>query len=127
MQHSDLQQQIRSFLEKTKIVDSLPDNCKVVVLNHELTLQQMIQCQIVENHAAFSLIYHSTRREFTGIVTLRNILELIVAMVDTLEQIHVEHDDLSIERELIEIFRQRFMQDDQDASKSFITSDESDH
>jgi hypothetical protein len=38
MQHSDLQQQIRSFLEKNKIVDSLPDNCKVVVLNHELTL-----------------------------------------------------------------------------------------
>jgi hypothetical protein len=87
----------------------------------------MIQCQIVENHAAFSLIYHSTRREFTGIVTLRNILELIVAMVDTLEQIHVEHDDLSIEGELIEIFRQKFMQDDQDASKSFITSEESDH
>jgi hypothetical protein len=81
----ELQMQVNDFLEHSKIVDSLPDNCKVVVMNHELTLSQVIQAQICEQNANYSIIYHTEQREFTGIVTLRNILELLISLVETLD------------------------------------------
>lgn len=47
---------------------------------------------VVEQSASFSLIWDSTdRRKFTGIVTLRNILELIVAVCETIEQVTYEN------------------------------------
>lgn len=33
---------VKRFLEAHKIVDCLPDNLKVVVINHELTIAQAI-------------------------------------------------------------------------------------
>ena len=38
----------------------------------------------------YSLIYHTGLREFTGIVTLRNILELIISLVETLDQVYAK-------------------------------------
>jgi hypothetical protein len=34
---------VKQFLEAHKIVDCLPENLKVVVLNHDLTIAQAIQ------------------------------------------------------------------------------------
>jgi len=34
---------VKRFLEAHKIVDCLPENLKVVVLNHDLTIAQAIQ------------------------------------------------------------------------------------
>ena len=34
---------VKHFLEAHKIVDCLPENLKVVVLNHDLTISQAIQ------------------------------------------------------------------------------------
>ena len=46
---------------------------------------------VVEQSASFSLIWDAAdRRSFTGIVTLRNILELIVNLCETIEQVTYE-------------------------------------
>jgi hypothetical protein len=81
-----MQIRVRTFLQNCKLVDSLPDNCAVVVMNHELTLAQVIEAQICQQNATFSLIYHTGQREFTGIVTLRNILELFVSLIEAVDQ-----------------------------------------
>ena len=44
-----------------------------------------------EQSATFSLIWDSKKRGFTGIVTLRNILEVIVSICETIEQVHAEN------------------------------------
>ena len=47
---------------------------------------------VVEQSASFSLIWDAAdRRSFTGIVTLRNILELIVSLCETIEQVTYEN------------------------------------
>ena len=112
-----MQVKVRSFLEHCKIVDSLPDNCPIVVMNHELTLAQVIEAQICQQNATFSLIYHTGQREFTGIVTLRNILELICSLMESLDQFCVENqtniqeiaDSEQREKKFIEYFLQAHM------------------
>lgn len=69
-----------------KIVEAIQDNARVVVLNHELTLDQVIDAMIVEQSAIFALIWNSEQREFTGIVTLRNVLELITSLCESYDQ-----------------------------------------
>ena len=79
------------FLSEHKIIESLPDNAQIVVLNNQLTLDQCIEAMVVEQSASFSLIWDAAdRRSFTGIVTLRNILELIVNLCETIEQVTYE-------------------------------------
>ena len=47
---------------------------------------------VVEQSASFSLSWDAAdRRSFTGIVTLRNILELIVSLCETIEQVAYEN------------------------------------
>jgi len=41
---------------------------------------------IVEQNAAFALIWNSERREFTGIVTLRNVLEMVTSLCESYDQ-----------------------------------------
>lgn len=53
------------------------------MLNHELTLDQAINAMIVEQNAAYALIWNSERREFTGIVTLRNVLEMVTSLCES--------------------------------------------
>ena len=79
------------FLAKHKIIESLPDNAHMIVLNHELTLAQCIEAMVCEQSASFSLIWDSQKRGFTGIVTLRNILELIVSVCETIEQVYSDN------------------------------------
>ena len=80
------------FLAQHKIIESLPDNAQIIVLNNQLTLDQCIEAMVVEQSASFSLIWDSAdRRSFTGIVTLRNILELIVGLCETIEQVAYEN------------------------------------
>ena len=46
----------------------------------------------MEQSANFSLIWDAAdRRSFTGIVTLRNILEMIVSVCETIEHLNVEN------------------------------------
>lgn len=40
--YRELQIQVREFLHQNKIIDSMPDNCKVLVMNHELKLSQLL-------------------------------------------------------------------------------------
>ena len=47
---------------------------------------------VVEQSASFSLIWDAAdRRSFTGIVTLRNILEMLVTLCETIEQVTHEN------------------------------------
>jgi CBS domain containing-hemolysin-like protein len=60
------------------------------VLNHDLTITQAIKAQIADHHCSYALVYHSGRREFIGIFTLRNLLELVVSLEETLELVYAE-------------------------------------
>ena len=80
-----LKQSVTDFLQKHKIIDSLPENAHIIVVNHNLTLAQCIEAMVCEQSASFSLIWDNQIRGFTGIVTLRNILELIVNICETIE------------------------------------------
>ena len=47
---------------------------------------------VVEQSSTFSLIWDAAdRRSFTGIVTLRNILEMIVSLCETIEHLNNEN------------------------------------
>ncbi len=81
-----LKETVMDFLSQHKIIDSLPDNAQIIVLNNQLTLDQCIEAMVVEQSASFSLIWDAAdRRSFTGIVTLRNILEMLVTLCETIE------------------------------------------
>ena len=86
-----LKQTVTDFLAKHKIIESLPDNAHLIVVNNQLTLSQCIEAMVCEQSATFSLIWDSKKRGFTGIVTLRNILEVIVSICETIEQVHTEN------------------------------------
>ena len=73
---------MKEFLHAHKIVEAIQDNALLVVLNHDLSLNQVIDAMIVEQNAIFALIWNSEAREFTGIVTLRNILEMITSLCE---------------------------------------------
>ena len=45
------------FLAKHKIIESLPDNAHLIVLNYQLTLAQCIEAMVCEQSATFSLIW----------------------------------------------------------------------
>ena len=81
-----LQDIVKQFLDGHKIVEAIQDNARVVVLNHELTLDQVIEAMIVEQSSIFALIWNSELKEFTGIVTLRNILDLITSLCESFDQ-----------------------------------------
>ena len=83
MNEQSLQDIVKQFLDNHKIVEAIQDNSRVIVLNHELTLNQVIDAMIVEQNAIFALIWNSEQREFTGIVTLRNILEMITYLCES--------------------------------------------
>ena len=83
MNEQSLQDIVKQFLDTHKIVEAIQDNSRVIVLNHELTLNQVIDAMIVEQNAIFALIWNSEQREFTGIVTLRNILEMITYLCES--------------------------------------------
>lgn len=40
---------------------------------------------VCEQASTFAVIWNSDRREFTGIVTLRNMLELVISVCESLE------------------------------------------
>jgi len=42
-----MQAKVGQFFTRRKIVEALPDNAKVVILNHELSLAQAIDAMIV--------------------------------------------------------------------------------
>ena len=80
------------FLQEHKIIESLPDNAQIIVLNNQLTLEQCIEAMVVEQSSTFALIWDAAdRRSFTGIVTLRNILEMIVSLCETIEHLNYEN------------------------------------
>jgi Mg2+/Co2+ transporter CorC len=83
LNEQSLQDIVKQFLDDHKIVEAIQDNSRVIVLNHELTLNQVIDAMIVEQNAIFALIWNSEQREFTGIVTLRNILEMITYLCES--------------------------------------------
>ena len=39
---------VMEFLEQHKIIESLPDNAQIIVLNNQLTLDQCIEAMVVE-------------------------------------------------------------------------------
>jgi len=80
------------FLGQHKIIESLPDNAQIIVLNNQLTLDQCIAAMVVQQSATYSLIWDAVdRRRFTGIVTLRNILEMIVSLCEAIEHLNCEN------------------------------------
>ena len=106
-------------------------------MNHELKLCQLLQAQIGEHNASFSIIFHSGKREFTGIVTIRNILELIISLCETLETVTANTEDNTrhiptkelMQKRFVEQFLQSHMVSEEehhnaaDQSKSFLTSE----
>ena len=43
-----LKQSVTDFLSKHKIIDSLPENAHLIVVNHNLTLAQCIEAMVSE-------------------------------------------------------------------------------
>lgn len=49
---------------------------------------------MIHDHSAyFAVIWNCESRRFTGIVTLRNILELLLFIIETLEHVKLEGED----------------------------------
>jgi hypothetical protein len=80
-----VQETASEFLEAHCVMDSLPENAKMVVLNHELTLDQVIKAMCVENNKPAAVVWNSEKHEFTRILTLRNIMELVTTICENLQ------------------------------------------
>ena len=118
-----LKQTVTDFLSKHKIVDSLPENAHIIVVNHNLTLAQCIEAMVCEQSASFSLIWDNHIRGFTGIVTLRNILELIVNICETIEQVHQECHEANQVLDVNQII-EAFLRDDHDELSEAVSDDD---
>ena len=118
-----LKQTVTDFLSKHKIIDSLPENAHLIVVNHNLTLAQCIEAMVSEQSATFSLIWDNQIRGFTGIVTLRNILELIVNVCETIEQVHSDSLENNQPMDAYQII-EAFLKDDHDDISEAVSDDD---
>ena len=118
-----LKQTVLDFLSKHKIIDSLPENAHLIVVNHNLTLVQCIEAMVSEQSATFSLIWDNQIRGFTGIVTLRNILELIVNVCETIEQVHSDSLENNQPMDVNQII-EAFLKDDHDELSEAVSDDD---
>ena len=118
-----LKQTVTDFLTKHKIIDSLPENAHLIVVNHNLTLAQCIEAMVSEQSATFSLIWDNQIRGFTGIVTLRNILELIVNVCETIEQVHSDSLENNQPMDAYQII-EAFLKDDHDDISEAVSDDD---
>jgi hypothetical protein len=101
MASKTVQESVSDFLSQHCIMDSLPENTKLVVLNHELTLAQVIDAMICDQRKYAAIIWNSEVREFTTIVTLRNILEFLVNICDNLQSTSEEIENLSANNSMV--------------------------
>jgi hypothetical protein len=126
--HAILKTQVREFLARHKIVDALPDNCRLVVVNQDLSLSQLIQAQVVQQQSPYSLIYHSGQREFTGIVTVRNVLELLISLVEQLDQVYQSVNQNDSRSDIVAQFLEQYLRQniEEEQSKSFLTENSED-
>ncbi len=55
-------------------------------MNSESTLQQTISAMISDQNVQWCAIWDSQRKDYTGIVTIRDILEIFVYLVDRVKE-----------------------------------------
>lgn len=104
---------MQQFLEANKVIDCLPENAKIVVLNHELTLAQAIETMTSEQCVTFAVIWNSDRREFIGIITVGSLLELIIQVCESLDlawQEKARNKDLCKDDDFLQYFIDFFIE-----------------
>ena len=81
-----------------------------MVLNHESTLWQAIQAIAVEQNVQWSAVWNSDKKEFIGIITIRNLLEILVFFVEWLKDSFLRTEVASMaETPFISYFLERYM------------------
>lgn len=57
-----------------------------MVLNHESTIRQLINAMVVDQNVQWSAVWDSEKKDFMGIVTMRDLLEMLVFFVESLKE-----------------------------------------
>ena len=80
-----MQTSLANFFKEHTVQEVLPDNAKIVVVNHESSLKQCITAMVVDQNVQWCAVWDSTKKEFLGIITIRDLLEIIVYFVESLK------------------------------------------
>jgi len=80
-----MQTSLANFFKEHTVLEVLPDNAKIVVINHESSLKQCITAMAVDQNVQWCAVWDSTKKEFLGIITIRDLLEIIVYFVESLK------------------------------------------
>lgn len=87
-----------------------------------MTIAQAIKAQVCQQSCNYGIIWNSVSREFTRIVTLRNILELIVSLCDVMTNADSKETSVVV-KQAIEAYLEKHVvsaaRSDENADQSF--------
>ncbi len=69
---------------------------QIVVLNHESTIKQMISAMVIDQNVQWCAVWDSDKKDFLGIVTMRDLLEMIVFFVESIKE-QIAKDEINFE------------------------------
>ena len=83
--YTDLLLIIKKFLSEHTVYEAIPGNMKILIFNSELNILETIYAMVKEDIYC-SLVYDSLYKNFIGIITIRDIMELIKYINDKIKK-----------------------------------------
>ena len=83
--YKDLLLIIKKFLSEHIVYEAIPGNMKILIFNSELNILETIYAMVKEDIYC-SLVYDSLYKNFIGIITIRDIMELIKFINDKIKK-----------------------------------------
>ena len=83
--YKDLLLIIKKFLSEHTVYEAIPGNMKILIFNSELNILETIYAMVKEDIYC-SLVYDSLYKNFIGIITIRDIMELIKFINDKIKK-----------------------------------------
>ena len=105
-----MQTSLANFFKEHQVHEVLPDNAKVVVLNHDLSIKQCINAMVLDQNVQWTAVWDSGKKEFLGIITIRDLLEMLVYFVESLKESFLcVETQLMTETPFISFFLERYL------------------
>ena len=76
---------IKNFLSEHTVYEAIPGNMKILIFNSELNILETIYAMVKEDIYC-SLVYDSLYKNYIGIITIRDIMELIKYINDKIKK-----------------------------------------
>eukprot|EP00347_Sterkiella_histriomuscorum_P010749 403375069 len=106
----NMQSSISCFFKEHQVFELFPDNAKILILSYDSSIQQCINAMVIEQNVQSCVCWDSEKKEFLGMIAIRDLLEIIVYICQILKEAYVREDLSNItEKTFIQIFKENYI------------------